>query len=96
MIDTDIIETEKGAALGIKINLPKAPLLLIIAEKGFICCGYFNKDTIEKLNQAAVIVKGVRTFKQMLSKQPDYVSKKARKLGAKKKMKTKQILNLLV
>ena len=48
MLERDIIETDKGAALGIKVVLPNATLLLIIADKGYISCGYLNPDVIER------------------------------------------------
>lgn len=92
----ELIETEKGAALGYKINLPNANFLLVEADLGYIACGYFNSDTIEQLDDVAVLITGANTFKELLREQPSYVSPKARDLGINLKMTGKQCLNKLI
>ena len=93
-METEIIETKKGAALGIKIMLRKAPLLIIKAEKGYLACGYFNPNTIELLEDRAAIIPHVSNFEEMLSKKPSYVSPEARKLGARLNMTGRDILEI--
>ena len=93
-METEIIETKNGAALGIKIELRKAPLILIRAEKGFLACGYFNPNTIDLLEDKAVIIPHVSNFEEMLEKKPSYVSREARKIGAKLNMTGREILEL--
>ena len=96
MVETDIIETKNGAAMGIAISMPKTKLLIIRAEKGYMACGYFDIKTIEALEDAAVIVKNVNSFSKMLKGKIEYVSKKAKKLGIKKQMTPMQALELMV
>ena len=96
MVETDLIETEKGAALGIKVQMPAANLLVIRAEKGYLACGYLNSKTIEKLKESAVIISGVKNFEDMLDKKVEYVSKKAKELGINDKMTGRQALNLMI
>ncbi|MBI4214455.1 DUF1805 domain-containing protein [archaeon] len=96
MIETEIIETKRGAALGIRVELPGAPLLLIKAEKGYLACGYFDPQTIEKLGDPAVVVRGVKSFDEMLTSRVAFVSKKAREFGVRDTMNGRQALDRLV
>ncbi len=96
MVETDIIEVKNGAALGIKVKLPKADLLMIRAEKGFLCCGYFDRKTLDKLETPAVIIKGVKSFRDMLRKKVSFVSKQAKKLGINANMTGRQALEKMV
>ena len=52
------IELKKGTALGVRVELYKAPLLLIKGKKGFLMCGYLNIKAAEKLGDAAARVTG--------------------------------------
>ena len=96
MVETEIVETEKGAALGIKVNLPHTPLVMIRAEKGYIVCGYFDPVTVEKWKDCAVIVRGVGNFKDMLKSKVSYVSKAAQKLRINENMTGRQALERMV
>lgn len=66
MVKVTQIDVEEHTAVGIKVDLPKAPLLLIKADKGFIMCGYLNLYAAEKLGDVAAIVRGVSSFDEML------------------------------
>ncbi|MFW5902852.1 MAG: YunC family protein [archaeon] len=92
----EILEVENGAVLGYNIDLGKANLLLIEADLGYICCSYFDPDTIEKLEDAAVIISGVKRLNEMMEKKPSYISTKARELGIDKDMNGRQCLNKLI
>ena len=96
VVETDIIETKKGAALGIKINLQRVPLFIIRAEKGYLCCGYFNAHTIEKTKDCAVIIKGVKSFNDMLNKRVSYISTSAKKLGIRSGMRGEAALERMM
>lgn len=96
MVETELVETKKGAALGIKINLPNNHLLLIRAEKGYLVCGYFNHKTIEKFKDCAVIISPAKSFSHMLKSKVKYVSKNARKLGINKNMTGRQALDKMI
>jgi uncharacterized protein YunC (DUF1805 family) len=43
-----------------------------------------------------VLVAGVKSFRDMMRARPSYVSKAARRLGAKPSMKCSQILDLFI
>lgn len=74
--------------MGLKVDLPESPpLLLIIAEKGFVMCGFLNVEAAEKLNVAAAVVSGVKTFEDVLNAQIKAATTKARNLGVEVGMK---------
>ncbi len=75
------IELENGSALGIKVDMEHAPLLVIRAKKGFVMCGYLNIDVASKLGDVAVRVTGVKTFEDVLNAKAVEVSEAAKKLG---------------
>ena len=52
---------------GYTIPTPHASLLVIRAPKGMLGCGYINAAVADKLNDAAAIVSGVKTYDDMLA-----------------------------
>jgi uncharacterized protein YunC (DUF1805 family) len=95
MIETEMIETKKGAALGIKADL-KLPLLLIRAEHGWLGCGYFSTSTPDRTGEAAAVVTGVKTFAEMLSKPVAWASQAAHRLGVVEGMAGKDALEKIM
>lgn len=82
----DIIVKGK-VAQGIEINLPKSVLVIAIAPKGYIMCGYLNKDVAESFGDCAAIVRGVKNIDELLSGPVKDVTSNALKLGIKPGMK---------
>jgi uncharacterized protein YunC (DUF1805 family) len=75
------IKLGNGTALGIKVELPKAPLVMIRADKGFAMCGYLNIESVNKAGEVAVRVTGVKSFDDVLNARVINISDEARKLG---------------
>ena len=75
------IKLENGSALGLKMDMEHAPLLVIRARKGFVMCGYLNMDVANKLGDVAVRVTGVKSFEDVLNAKAVDVSEAAKKLG---------------
>ncbi|MDP8011450.1 MAG: YunC family protein [Thermoplasmata archaeon] len=75
------IPLKNEVALGIKIQLDKAPLILIRAKNGYIMCGYLNMDSANKLGDIAGKITGVNDFQEMLEKKVIEISEKAKELG---------------
>ena len=96
MIEINPIELKNGIAVGIKVVLPKAPLILIVGKKGFLMCGYLNIQAVEKLNVAAAMVTGVSNFEDVLKAEVKSVSSEAKKLGIIEGMSGKEVLEKLV
>ncbi len=93
LVTVEMIEVGSKKFLGVKVDLPKAPLLLIKNNKIMIGCGYFSRETLEKLEIPACIVTGVKTFKDMLEAKVMYVTAEAKKLGIKEGEKVRNILS---
>lgn len=81
MLQTELIELKGGAALGVRVDLPEAPLVLIRARKGFAMCGYLNMEAVDRMGEVAVRATGVRTFEDLLQARVVGVSARARELG---------------
>ncbi len=95
VIETRKIEIGKYRVLGVKAELPKAPLLLLIAPKGYVMCGYLNMETAEKLGQAAAVVTGVKTFEDVLNAKIVLTTNKAKELGIRDGMLGREALKLM-
>ncbi len=89
------IKVNNGVALGIKIDMEHAPLLLIKADLGFVMCGYLDVSTANKLGDAAVKVKGVRTFDDVLNAKVSEISENAKELGITDRMTGQEALELM-
>jgi uncharacterized protein YunC (DUF1805 family) len=96
IVETELIETKKGAAFGIKVKLGSVPLLLIKGEKGYLVCGYFDKKTIEKAKDCCAVIPGVKSHEEMLRKRIEYASRKAQDLGIKRGMTGIRALDRLI
>ncbi len=86
------IKLEKGFALGLKMDMEHAPLLVIRAGCGFVMCGYLNIDVANKLGDVAVRVTGVKSFEDVLNAKSVDVSEAAKKLGIAIGMSAKEAL----
>jgi uncharacterized protein YunC (DUF1805 family) len=95
MIKIDVIESNGKELLGIKIELPNAPLLLLLYKDVVFGCGYINAEVMEKLGNPACIVTGVKTFEDVLNAEIKEVTTKASEKGAKVGMKVYEFLDLL-
>ncbi len=89
------INLEEGTALGVKLDMEHAPLLVIRAGKGFVMCGYLNMDAANRLGDVAVRVTGVKSFEDVLNAKAVDVSEAARKLGITSGMAAKDALNMM-
>jgi len=81
MIQIELIEIEEFKALGIKIELQNAPILIIKGDKGFLACGYFRVGVADYLGDAMAVITGVESFQDMLDSKVSMVSEKAKELG---------------
>ncbi|MEM3783713.1 MAG: DUF1805 domain-containing protein [Candidatus Bathyarchaeia archaeon] len=83
--------------LGVKVELPESPpLLLIVAEKGFVMCGFLNIEAAERLGVAAAMVSGVKTFEDVLNAEVKAATTKARGLGVQLGMRGTEALTRMM
>ncbi len=82
--------------VGYEIKLNTKYLVLILAPKGYLMCGYLNLDVADKFGDIAAIITGVSTVEEMLSKPIVKLTSNAEKLGIKIGMTGEEALKLLV
>jgi len=93
MIDVTNVKVDGKACLGLKVDLPESPpLLLIVADKGFVMCGFLNIEAAEKHGVAAAMVSGVKTFEDVLNAQVKVATTKAKNSGVEAGMKGSEAL----
>jgi uncharacterized protein YunC (DUF1805 family) len=95
MIDISPLKIGNKTALGLKVELPDSPpLVIIIGRTGFIGCGFINIDAAEKLNVAAATVTGVKSFDDALNAEIKAVTSKAQTKGVKIGMRGEEAIKL--
>jgi uncharacterized protein YunC (DUF1805 family) len=88
MISIQTVKIDGKNCLGLRVDLPDAPpLLLIISEKGFVMCGFLDIEAAERLGVTAAMVSGVKTFEDVLNAQIKAVTTKAKGFGIETEMK---------
>lgn len=93
MICVVSVKLDSKVCLGVKVELPDSPpMLLIVAEKGFVMCGFLNVDAAEKLGVAAAVVSGVKSFEDVLDSKVRAATSKAKTLGVNVGMKGVDVL----
>jgi len=96
MISVMSVKVYDKTCLGVRIELPDSPpLLLVIAEKGFVMCGFLDVDVAEKLGVAAAVVSGVKSFEDVVNAQVKAVTSEAKNLGVEAGMKGADALKCL-
>jgi uncharacterized protein YunC (DUF1805 family) len=96
MINVTTVKIDGKACIGLRVDLPESPpLLLIVAEKGFVMCGFLNMEAAERLGVTAAMVSGVKTFEDVLNAQVKAATTKAKDLGVEAGMKGSEALTHL-
>ncbi len=97
MIEVTPIKIENNTATGLKVELPEspAPLVMIVATKGFVCCGFINMDAAERLGVSAAMVSGVKSFDDVLKAEIKAATTKAQAAGVRVGMKGTEALKRL-
>lgn len=96
MINVASLRVDDKVCLGIRVELPNSPpLLMVMADKGFVMCGFLNVEAAEKLGVAAAMVSGVKTFDDVLNANVKAVTSKAETFGVKVGIKGEEALKLM-
>lgn len=97
MINVTPLKIENRMVMGLKVDLPDSPpLLMIIGRTGFVMCGFLNVDAAEKLDVIAAMVSGVRNFDDVLEAEIKAATSKAQSKGIRVGMKGKEAVKLLL
>ncbi|MEM3566460.1 MAG: DUF1805 domain-containing protein [Candidatus Bathyarchaeia archaeon] len=93
MISVTQVKVGEKTCLGVRVELPDSPpLLLVVAEKGFVMCGFLNIEAAERLSVAAAMVSGVKTFEDVLNAEIKAATTKAKGLGVQPGMRGAEAL----
>lgn len=93
MISVMSVKVYDKIGLGVKVELPSSPpLLLVVTEKGFVMCGFLNIDAAERLGVAAAVVSGVKSFEDVLNANVKAATSRAKMLGVEVGMKSVEAL----
>ncbi len=95
MVETKEMKIEGKTFTYLKMDMEKAPLVLIKGKIGYVMCGYLNMETADKLGDTAIRVKGVKDAESILSSNVEAVSMKAKALGIEVGMPVKSIISKL-
>jgi uncharacterized protein YunC (DUF1805 family) len=96
MINVAPLKINDKVAMGLRVDLPDSPpLLLIVGRTGFVMCGFLDMNAAEKLNVVAAMVSGVKTFDDALNADIRAVTSKAQMKGIRIGMKGKDAIKLL-
>jgi uncharacterized protein YunC (DUF1805 family) len=90
------VEIDGKKTMGLEVELPKAPLVLVYGDKGFVMCGYLNVDVAEQKGIAAAMVKGVSTVGDLLEAKVQGVTKQAVQKGVSVGMTGRQAMKRLL
>ncbi|MFH2070518.1 MAG: DUF1805 domain-containing protein [Elusimicrobiota bacterium] len=90
-----VIKKGKQVAQGIEIPLQNSTLVLVVAKKGYIMCGYLDIATADKFDDCACVVRGVSSVDELLKSKVVEVSSKAKKSGIKIGMLANNALGVL-
>ena len=84
MLQIEQLNVNGKAVQGIRILSPGGEghpnMIILLGEKGYVMCGYLNKDAAEKFGDAAAVAGG-STFEEILSNPVKAVTEKAAELG---------------
>jgi len=94
LINVDVVRVGDKRFLGVRVELPESPpLLLIVADKGFVMCGFLNIEAAERLGVASAMVSGVKTFEDVLNAEVKAATSKAKSLGVQPGMRGSEALS---
>ncbi|MEM3640640.1 MAG: DUF1805 domain-containing protein [Candidatus Bathyarchaeia archaeon] len=97
MITIAQVKVDGKTCLGVRVELPESPpLVLVVAEKGFVMCGFLNVTVAERLGVAAAMISGVKTFEDILDAEVKAATPKAESLGVKTGMRGLEALRLML
>jgi uncharacterized protein YunC (DUF1805 family) len=97
MISVTTVKVDGKACVGLRVELPDSPpLLLIIADKGFVMCGFLNVEAAERLGVTAAMVSGVKSFEDVLNAEVKAATTKAKSLGVETGVKGVEALRRML
>ncbi len=91
----ETIEFNGKKYVGMNFKLGNVPLLIVKGERGYVACGYIDKETAEKLGDVACFVAGVKTFEDVFKAKVRKMTMWAEELGVREGMSVKKALEII-
>lgn len=96
MISVEEVKVDGLKAVGLRVELPESPpLILVIAKRGFLMCGYMSRETAGKLRTPVAIVSGVSTVEEALNAEVGWVNEAAEERGIRVGMRGSEAVKLM-
>ena len=81
MIESKIVTVGNSQFEFFRMDLGKAPLLILKGRKGYVMCGYLDINTSDRLGELAARVTGVKSLDDVLAAKIAQASKGLREMG---------------
>ena len=98
MIKTETLNVKGHAVEGVCITSPGGEghpnMLVLVAAKGYIMCGYLNREAAENFGDAACVISG-SSFEEILKNPVKAVTPEGEKLGIREGMTGEEACDLL-
>jgi len=95
MIKQRVVDAAGTMVLGVEVDLPNAPLVMLLGRKGFVGCGYLKLEVADRFEHALAIVSGVRSIEDALAAPVKAVSRAAAEHGVETGMTGAEAARLL-
>ncbi len=95
MIQVDTYTKDGRTFTFIKVEMGKAPFLLLKGKSGYVMCGYMNLEAATKLGDRGVRVSGVSDLDSILESRVAGCTPEASQAGISEGQKVSDILHLL-
>ena len=98
MIKTEILNVNGNLVQGVLIASPGGEghpnMIVLVCKKGYIMCGYLNRETAEAVADAACVIGGA-SFDDILANPVKAVTPEGEKLGIRVGMTGKEVCDIL-
>lgn len=90
------VKTVTDKVVGLEIELPNSPpLVLVVGDNAFVMCGFLNIEAAEKFGVPCARVVGVRTVEDVLNKEIQQSTSRAKEMGITDKQRVADIVEKL-
>ncbi|AKA48682.1 hypothetical protein IX51_05745 [uncultured archaeon] len=95
MIEFNTFERGDKTYTYLKVEMGKAPFLLVKGQKGYIMCGYMNLEAATKLGDLGVRVSGVSDLNTVLESKVAGCTPAAKEAGIEEGDRVSDIIHLI-
>jgi len=90
------VKRVSDGVVGIEVELPSSPpLVVLVGRRAFVACGFLNIELAERLGIPCARVTGVRSIEDVLEREVQQATSRARELGIVEGVKVREVLDKL-